>query len=115
MEEAKNKVKSKLVVAKRELNEAGNILTELQKKKVAEGKPGLVKKLDYYLKELAFDPKNIIEGLDEEISVIKRETEEKERVNLEEIHSLMERINLSKEEFFSMKESIKQLQKSGKE
>jgi hypothetical protein len=40
-----------LVVAKRVLEEAADIITALQKKYEAEGKPGLTKTLNLYLKE----------------------------------------------------------------
>ena len=63
----KYKVKSKLVGAKRELDEAANILTALQKKHEAEGKPGLTKTLEFYLKELKFDHKKVMDSLDEEV------------------------------------------------
>ena len=54
-------------MAKRELDEASNTLTVLQKKLEAEGKPGLTKTLEFYLKELKFAAKRVIYDLEEEV------------------------------------------------
>ena len=59
-------MKSKLDVAKRELDEAINTLTALQKKLEAEGKPGLTKNFEFCLKELKFAAKRVIYDLEEE-------------------------------------------------
>jgi hypothetical protein len=71
------------------LEEASNIIISLQKKFEAEGKPGLSKTVDFYLKELKFDPKNVMEGLDEEITAIKMETEQLNQMHVNKIKDLM--------------------------
>ena len=85
-------------MTKRVLEEATDIITALQKKYEANGKPGLAKTLNFYLKELKFDPKNVIESLDEEIAIIKRETEKIHQIDVSKIQSLMECISFSEEQ-----------------
>ena len=85
IQEAKYKVRAKLVSAKRELDDAANILTNLQKKYEAEGKPGLAKTLNFYLNELIFDPQKVINSLDEEVELMKKVMDEEHKLNVEKI------------------------------
>ena len=94
----KSQVKARLIVVKNKLKEVEDILTGLDKKHKTEGKPGLTKTIDFYIKELKFDPKTVMEGLDEEIKAVKTKTDEVNLMHVSKIKSLMERISQSKEE-----------------
>ena len=49
-------MKAKLAVAKREMDETAKFLGALQRKYEKEGRPGLKMTLEFYIKELNFDP-----------------------------------------------------------
>ena len=57
------------------------------------------KTLEFYLNALKFDPQKILEGLTEEITILKREMEERKKIQTENLLSWMERISLSKEQY----------------
>jgi hypothetical protein len=55
------------------------------------------KTVGFYLDGLQFDSGKILGGLDGEIKAVKSEMEQIHQLNLEELKSWIERINLSKE------------------
>ena len=70
--ELKIKVKPKLVVVKRELENVVEIFKAYQNKNEACSKLVLTKRLEFYLEALKFDSGKVIGSLDDEIEVMKR-------------------------------------------
>ncbi len=84
-----------MVVVKRELSNMESILRDFKDKNEEDGKPLFIKTFGFYLDGLKFDFDTVMKGLDEEIAAGKREMEEMERMNLEKIKSLVERVRIS--------------------
>ena len=62
-----------------------NIFKEFKQKHVADGRVLQSKSLDLYLDYLNYDPCKVLHDLDEEIQVIKRQTELQKQAKAEEI------------------------------
>ena len=76
-----------MVLASRELTDAVKILREFENKHGAVGKTVFTKTLQFYLDALKFDPKIIMDGLGQEIEVIKSELKKINQLRLDRIKS----------------------------
>ena len=74
-EELKMKVRPKMVVVNRELANMKSIFKDYNDKNQEDGKPVFTNTLEFYLNELKYNSKKVMDGLDEEITGVKRETE----------------------------------------
>ena len=70
------KVKPKIVVAARALTDVANIFKAFQQKHEAGGRQVFTKTLNFYLDAFKFDSNTAMDGLEEEINVMKRLVEQ---------------------------------------
>ena len=89
-EELKIKVRPKLVLVMRELADVEKILKAFQNKHEAGGKPVFTKTPEFYFEALKFDSSKIMDALDGEIEVMKRELDKMQQLRLERIKSVQE-------------------------
>ena len=74
-------------MAARALADAANIFRTFQQKHEAGGRQVFTKKLDYYLDALKFNSETTMDGLDEEIKLMKRLIEQTNELRLARIKS----------------------------
>ena len=87
-EEIKIKVNPKIAIIKKELSDLEEILRTAQDNYEKDGTHIFAKTLDYHLDGLKFDPNRVINGLDEEIALVRREIQVASLFTFEEIKSL---------------------------
>lgn len=88
-EELKTKVNPKIALIQKELADLEEIFKTFQDNNEEEdGKNIFAKTLDYHLDGLKFNPHRVVNGLDEEISLVRRELQVASLFSFEEIKNL---------------------------
>ena len=87
-EELKIKVNPKIAVIQKELADLEEILKTFQDDNEEDGKNIFAKTIDYHLDGLKFDPNRVVNGLDEEIALVKSEMQVASLFSFEEIKNL---------------------------
>ena len=86
------------------------LFRDFVKKHAAAGRAVFIKNLDFYLDSLnEFDYKTILAALDEEIKALKREMEERTKIEVDKINNFREFMSSPDHHFKAMKETSDKL------